>query len=55
MISDINLFKELEAYRKYLMLANFKKSTVKMYCRSLIDFDVKQSCITLQKIIHEKK
>lgn len=38
MISEINVSKEIEGYRNYLMLANFKKSTVKMYCRTLEKF-----------------
>jgi len=38
MISEINVSKEVSGYRKYLMLANFKKSTVSMYCRTLEKF-----------------
>ncbi len=38
MISEIDVTKEVEDYRKYLMLANFKKSTVSMYCRTLEKF-----------------
>ncbi len=41
MISQIDISKEVEAYRKYLMLANFKKSTVKMYCRTIEKFLIK--------------
>ena len=41
MISKIDISKEVEAYRKYLMLANFKKSTVKMYCRTIEKFLIK--------------
>jgi len=35
MISEIIVSKEVSGYRKYLMLAKFKKSTVSMYCRTL--------------------
>ena len=38
MISEINVSKEVESYRKYLKLANFKKSTVVMYCRTVKKF-----------------
>jgi len=38
MISKINISQEVESYRKYLMLANFKESTVKMYCRTVKKF-----------------
>ena len=38
MISEINVSKEVSGYRKYLMLANFKKSTVSMYCRTFEKF-----------------
>ncbi len=45
MISEIDVLNEVEAYRKYLTLANFQNSTVKMYCRILQKF--------LQKTIAE--
>jgi hypothetical protein len=38
MISEIDVKKVVLNYRKYLMLANFKDSTVKMYCRTLEKF-----------------
>jgi len=41
MISKINVSKELVSYRNYLKLANFKESTVKMYCRTVEKFLVK--------------
>lgn len=38
MISKINVSKEVAGYRNYLLLANFKKSTVSMYCRTVEKF-----------------
>ena len=38
MISKINVSKELISYRNYLKLANYKESTVKMYCRTVEKF-----------------
>lgn len=36
--SKINIILEVDAYRNHLIIANFKDSTVSMYCRILEKF-----------------